>query len=219
MELKNQIRLWSHNATETRVFAPKATFRIVVPWGNWFGASPNFYSLLGTDDKKIAQTENPQSSLSCYTCSHPFIFLFFSLLSLRSILRFSFPLFLSFSLFLVLLSILQLSAPFHLRSRDARFVSLLPSHRRISRKSSRVGLGLLARTAWKDSPDPIAVSVHHSPLARYLFCQHLPFSFSWNHFDSIPQLLLPVGSPDCCGIACDRLSPFGRSIPYVGTTN
>lgn len=131
--------------------------------------SLNFYSLHGTDDKKIAQTENPYSFLSYYTCSYPSIlpFLFFRLSS-------SSPLFFSvcssWSFFLAHVTTLHLSASFHLHSYDAHLASLLPSHRRISRKSSRVGLGLLARTAWKDSPDPIAVSVPHllPPLTRYL---------------------------------------------------
>lgn len=65
-----------------RTRARKTAFRIVVPLGNWFGASLNFYSLRGTYDKKIAQTENPQSFLSCYTRAfHPFhrlSFYFFS---------------------------------------------------------------------------------------------------------------------------------------------
>lgn len=39
--------------------------------------SLNFYSLPGTDDKKIARTENPYSFLSYYTCSYSFISLFF----------------------------------------------------------------------------------------------------------------------------------------------
>lgn len=40
--------------------------------------SLNFYSLHGTDDKKIAQTENPYSFLSYYTCSYPSILSFLS---------------------------------------------------------------------------------------------------------------------------------------------
>lgn len=35
------------------------------------GSSSNFYSLPGTDDKKIAQTQSPQSFLSLYTCFFP----------------------------------------------------------------------------------------------------------------------------------------------------
>lgn len=125
--------------------------------------SLNFYSLHGTDDKKIAQTENPYSFLSYYTCSYPSILFSFFRLSSSSLLFFH--LFFLFSPFLtIFLSRARHYSPSFFSSPSVRCSpppSLLPSHRRISRKSSRVGLGLLARTAWKDSPDPIAVSVPH----------------------------------------------------------
>jgi len=147
----------------------------------------------------------------------PFCFLPLSLsLSLSLSPPPSFPLSYTF-LFSFSFSLPYLSPSFssHIRSRGTRFASLLPSHRRISRKSSGVGLGLPGRTAWKDSPNPIAVSVPHSVFPSSLrplpFLPVSPFSFSWNHFNSIPQLLLPIGSSDCRGIAHHRLSTFGRS--------
>lgn len=150
-----------HANTAFRIFR---TFGKLVP-----RLSLNFYSLRGTDDKKIAQTENPYSFLSQYTCSYPS-----SLFSLPSLSSSSLRLFFLFGLFLMIfLSRSRHYSIFLFISIRTMLTSpsLLPSHRRFSRKSSRVGLGLLARTAWKDSPDPIAVSVPHLLLP-------LPVTFS-----------------------------------------
>ena len=70
----------------TRALARRLLFGSVVPLGNWFRASLNFYSLLGTDDKKIAQTENQSvflillHLLPSFFSFHPSFFTLFSLL-------------------------------------------------------------------------------------------------------------------------------------------
>lgn len=153
--LKTLLKIELHRA-QTRASARRLLFGSVLPLGNWFRASLNFYSLPGTDDKKIAQTENQSvflillHLLPCFHLLFRFPCLSLSLsLSASSFFRPSSHPFIFFSLFLssLLFTFLHFSIPFHLRSRDAHLASLLPSHRRISRKSSRVGLGLPTRTA------------------------------------------------------------------------
>lgn len=116
--------------------------------------SSNFYSLSGTDDKKTAQTESPRSFLSRYTCSfsspslHLLNFLVHHPLTLSSFVPSVsstpslFPFFHSTN-DLFSLGPGSPKACFNSSSssrfHDAPLVDLLPSHRRVPRKSSWLG--------------------------------------------------------------------------------
>lgn len=113
--LKTLLKIELHRA-QTHASARRLLFGSVLPLGNWFRASLNFYSLPGTDDKKIAQTENQSVFLillHLLPCFH---------------LLFRFPCLLSLSLPL-LLSVLPPVLSYSSRSFFLHFSSPFPIFR------------------------------------------------------------------------------------------